>query len=456
MNDLNNRLTARVEGPVYTAQTDGYDDERTGFQLLDPHRPAVIVGATGTADVQTAVEAAAAHRVPVAVQATGHGLAAPTDGVLINTSRMSGVWVHPDDRTAWVEAGATWSDVIAAAAPHGLAPLSGSLPGVGAVSYTLGGGIGLLARRYGFAADHISRIDLVTPDGRLRRVTADSDPDLFWALGGGGGNFGVATGMLIDLVPVTRIYGGSLYFDVEEEPGVPEAWLRWTADLPEEMTSAVTIMPFPDLPMLPEPLRGRHIAQIQISYLGAPEDGDRLVKQLRLHGPLVLDTVRDIPFTESGAIFDEPDQPHAYRSRNALVDKLDPQALTDLTKTCGPAAPVMTVVGVRHLGGALARSPRIPNAIGHRNAAYSVSVLSPVPNGAEDTVRAAHYDALKPFAPNTVGCSLNFTFGALTPDEIRSAFAPADYERLTGIKAQYDPHGLLRPNHPISSPQRVR
>ncbi|GGV38381.1 hypothetical protein GCM10010182_73320 [Actinomadura cremea] len=156
---------------------------------------------------------------------------------------MSGVRVDPRARVAWVEA----------AAPHGLAPLSGGFPGVGAVSYTLGGGVGLLARRYGFAADHVRRFDLVTLDARLRRVTADSDPDLFWALRGGGGNFGVVTGMEVDLFPVARVYGGNLSFDVGLVPGVLEAWRGWTGTVPEEMTSAVTILTYPDLPMLPEP-----------------------------------------------------------------------------------------------------------------------------------------------------------------------------------------------------------
>src|SRR5262249_53301395 len=146
------------------------------------------------------------------------------DGVLINTRRMSGVRVDPEARTAWVEAGATWRQVVEAAAPYGLAPLSGSFPGVGAVSYTLGGGVGLMARRHGFAADHVRRFEVVTADGRLREVTAESEPDLFWALRGGGGGFGVVTGMEVDLLPVSTIFGGGLYFDVAEVPDVLEAW----------------------------------------------------------------------------------------------------------------------------------------------------------------------------------------------------------------------------------------
>lgn len=209
------------------------------------------------------------------------------------------------------------------------APLSGSSPGVGAVSYTLGGGVGLLARRYGFAADHVRRIDVVTADGELRRVTATDEPDLFWALRGGGGNFGVVTGLEIDLVPVERIFGGGLYFDVAEVPDVLDAWRRWTETVPEELTSAVAMLPFPDLPMVPEPLRGRHVAHIPISYLGSVPEGERLVEPLRDLGTPLRDTLGEMPYLESGKVFDEPDRPDAYRSVNLLLQ--DPEDLTRLT-----------------------------------------------------------------------------------------------------------------------------
>ena len=409
----------------------------------------MIVAATSAADVRAAVEFAAERRLPVAVQATGHGHIASTAGVLISTRRMSEVRVDPAARSAWVAAGATWRQVIEATAPHGLAPLSGSFPGVGAVSYTLGGGVGLLARRYGFAADHVRRIDLVTLDGRLRRVTADSDPDLFWALRGGGGNFGVVTGMEIDLFPVTRLYGGNLFFDVEQVPEVLDGWRRWTGTVPEELTSAATLLTYPDLPVLPESLRGRQIAKLTVAFLGPPADGHRLVEPLRALGPVRHDTLGELPYTDSGAVFDEPDQPHGYRSRNVLVRDLAPDALAELTKATAPSAPVLCVGLVRHLGGALARAPRPGNAVGHRDAEYSVTVLSPVGEGEQAMVAETHRSALAPFAAHALGLSLNFTFGPLDADEIRSAYAPEDYRRLTVLKARHDPYGLIRANHPI-------
>jgi FAD/FMN-containing dehydrogenase len=448
-------LAEHVCGLVYMAGHEGYDNERAGFQRRELHEPAVIVGATCTEDARTAVEFAAAAGLQVSVQATGHGLAsAMSGGVLISTSRMSGVRVDPTARTAWVQAGATWGQVIEAAAPHGLAPLSGSSPGVGAVSYTLGGGVGLLARRHGFAADHVRGFELVTPDGWLREVTAETEPALFWALRGGGGNVGVVTGMEIELFPVSRIYGGGLFFDIEAVPGVLEVWREWTASVPEEMTSAVSMLPFPDVPGVPEPLRGRHVAQVQVAYLGSAEGGERVLRPLRALGLALRDTLRELPFSESGAVFAEPDQPHAYLAENRLVTDVDPDALATLPKVAGPRAPVICVVNLRHLGGALTRPPELPSSLGHRDAGYSLSVLSPVQADAEDAVRALHRDILAPFAEHAIGRSLNFSYGPLAPKQVREGFEPSDYERLAALKARVDPRELLHCNHPVPAMAR--
>lgn len=331
-----------------------------GFQRADRHRPDHVVEATSAADVRAAI---ASSDLPVAVACSGHGQARVLDGgTLISTGALTGVTVDPARRTAWVEAGATWQHVVDAAAPHGLAPLSGSSPGVGAVSYTLGGGTGLLARRHGFAADHVRRIDLVDMSGAVHTVTADSDPELFAVLRGGGAGLGVVTGMEIDLVELTTILGGGLYLPASAE--VLDGWRRWTAAVPEEMTSAVAMLVFPDLPMVPSELRGRHVAQLQLAWCGDPADGAAVIAPLRDLGPVLRDTVREIPYTESATVFDEPDRPHAYRSANRLVSGLDPDALASLVDLAGPSAPVMTVVGIRHLGGALARPPSVPNVVG--------------------------------------------------------------------------------------------
>jgi FAD/FMN-containing dehydrogenase len=198
-------LADQVAGPVLRPADEGYEDELSGFDLSVRQRPAVVVGATGAADVIAGVRHALDAGLAVGVQATGHGITVPADdALLITTRRAAAVRVDPFDRTAWVEAGATWNRVLHEAAPFGLAALAGAAPAVGVVSYTLGGGLGVFGRRYGFSADHVRRLDVVTADGALRRVTAQEHPDLFWALRGGGGNFGVITGMQIELVELVR------------------------------------------------------------------------------------------------------------------------------------------------------------------------------------------------------------------------------------------------------------
>ncbi|GAB3458339.1 FAD-binding oxidoreductase [Streptomonospora sediminis] len=444
-------LDQRSAGAVHTPGGGGYDRARTGYQLLEPHAPAVVVEAAAREDVRAAVEVAAGAGWPLAVQATGHGLGASMrGGVLVATGGMDGVAVDAGAAAARVQAGAPWSRVVEAAAPYGLAPLSGSLASVGAVSYTLGGGVGLLARRYGFAADHVRAVEVVTAEGRLREVSADSEPELFWALRGGGGNFGVVTAMEIGLVPVARVYGGSVYFDVGQVPDVLQAWGRWTRSVPEETTSAVTVLPFPDTAGVPEVLRGRHVAQVQICHAGPAEQGRRVVEPLLEAGEPLRTTLRELAYAESGAVFEEPDRPHGYRSRNLLLDALEPAALEELLRRGGPGSDPMCVVGLRHLGGALARAPRSAGAVGGRGAAYALAVLSPVEPGGEQRARARHDELLAPFAGRAVGRSLNFSFGPLPEAEVRAAFDPDTYRRLGELKARYDPGGVLRAAHPIA------
>lgn len=291
----------------------------SGFQAGYRHRPDVVVRAETAADVGAAVEYAATHRLPLAVQATGHGLSLPLPGgVLVSTRRMAKVRIDPVARTAWIEAGVRWGEVVEAAARYGLAPLSGSGPGVGAVSYTLSGGIGLLAREFGWAADHVRAAELVTADARVRHVTAERDPELFWALRGGGGGFGVVTGLEIGLVPVERFYGGQLIYDGALAEDVLEAWRQWTATVPDELTSSVTLLSYPDLPVLPGHLRGRYVAQVQIAYDGTGAEGERLVAPLRAAGPRISETLRTMPYAESASVYNEPDRPHSYQGGNAL------------------------------------------------------------------------------------------------------------------------------------------
>ncbi|MEV4611492.1 FAD-binding oxidoreductase [Kitasatospora sp. NPDC049258] len=444
-------LRAAVLGPVLLAGEDGYDEERSGFELGVERRPEVIVGARGTADVIAAVRFAAARRMPVAVLATGHGPSAPMDGgVLVSTRRMTGVRVDPLARTARIEAGTPWERVIHESAVHGLVPPSGAAPAVGAVSYLLGGGLGLLSRRYGTGSAHVVAFDLVTADGRLLQVSADRHPDLFWAVRGSKDNLGIVTSVEVRLFPVPEIYGGGLYFDGATARDVLEGYLARTAQLPDEVASSVLLMRFPDSPALPPALAGRHIAHVRLAFLGGAREGERHFAPLRETGRLLLDTIGPVALTETGTIHGDPTEPLHGVSRTLMVRRPDPAAIDAIIDLAGPDADAPYGVELRHLAGALARPPAAPCAAGHYpEAEFNVYLTSALPPGAAPTVVDAAQqrlvDALAPWAVPEL--CVNFLVGAdAAAGRVRSAYPPADYARLQAIKARYDPDNTFRLN----------
>ncbi|RAJ43054.1 FAD/FMN-containing dehydrogenase [Kitasatospora sp. SolWspMP-SS2h] len=450
-------LAASVQGPVLRPGSEGYDTECAGFQTAYRHRPALVVGAATADDVRAAVGFAAARRWPIAVQGTGHGISAPLrgEGVLITTRRMNRVEVDARARTARMEAGALWKDVMREAARYGLAPLNGSSPGVGVAGYLLGGGTPLLGREFGYACDHVHGVDLVLADGTPRRVTAESDPELFWALRGGGANFGAITSIETELVPITGVYGGGLFFDAADDAtDILRAYADWSLTVPEQLTSSIGLMTYPPVPAFPEPLRGRYAAHIRIAFNGSRAEGERLIAPLRAVGPRLVDTVDEMPYARVGSIFGDPDFPHSYYGSNILLRGLDssaPRMLSDLT---GPDVVPRCIVDLRHLGGAMSRPPAVPNAVGGRTAQYLLRVLNGAvgPTGEDPfaDARPVHRRLRRAFEPWTVGRSLNFVYGdgrPSPPDEVREFYDPGAYDRLTRLKARYDPDNLFRSNH---------
>jgi len=423
-------LTLRPTGP-------GYDDELAGFQTGFAQHPAVVFGAASADDVIAAVRYAADAGLPVGVQATGHGLPGGSEGgVLITTRRMDGVRVDPVARTVRVQAGVRWAQVVAAAEPYGLAPLNGSSPGVGAVSYTLSGGLGILAREFGYAADHVRSLDVVTADGRLRRVTRESEPDLHWALLGAGHSFGVVAELEIDLVPVRTLYGGSLAFDGREvDPtGLLRAYEEWTRTVPDGLTSSFAAVPYPDVPALPPHLRGRYVLSVRVAYTGA--DGDQVVAPLRKSGPLLADSLREMPYAESHTIHSDPPEPHAYYGDSAVIGELEVARVGEVLALVGPDAPGMCVVQVNHLGGALAKSAP------YREGRFLVRLLAV---GDRATARTRLDPAFAQLAPVTLGRALNFAFGA--GDRTEGLYDAETRKRLAGLKSVYDPANLFRRNY---------
>jgi FAD/FMN-containing dehydrogenase len=423
----------------------GYEEELAGFQTGFVQRPALVVAATSAEDVAAAVRYAAARDLPVGVQATGHGLPGPSEGgVLVTTKRMDRVLVDPEARTVRVQAGVRWGQVVAAAEPYGLAPLNGSAPSVGAVSYTLGGGLGVLAREFGYAADRVRALDVVTADGRLRQVTRESEPELYWALLGGGHAFGVVTELEIGLVPVRTLYGGSIAFDGREvDPAaVLRAYEKWTRTVPDTLTSSFAAVPYPDLPALPPHLRGRYVVSVRVAWTGV--GGDRLVAPLREIGPVLADSLREMPYADSHTIHSDPDFPHAYYGDSAVLGELEFPGAAELLSRTGPDAGALCVVQINHLGGSLAKPA--PNSVPYREGRFLVRLLT---MGERAAARRRLDAAFAPLAPVTIGRSLNFAFGA--GDRAEGLYDARTRKRLAELKSLYDPANLFRRNYGFSA-----
>ncbi|MER7487031.1 FAD-binding oxidoreductase [Streptomyces sp. NPDC126497] len=449
------QLTEDVRGPVFLPGEPGYAEHIDGFDRAVEHRPALVVAVANADDVVTSVRFARDHGLGVAVQATGHGACLPADehSVYLSTRAMNGVRVNPERRTARLEAGVLWQDVIPLAAEHGLAPLNGSAPFVGAVSYVLGGGIGVLSRRYGYAADHVRRIEVVTADGELRVADQDENPDLFWALLGGKGNFGVVTAIEVELMEVARLYGGGLWYPAESVRDALHLYRTWVTEMPEEMASSFFMLDWPDADGVPEELRGRFALHLRLSYAGDPAEGERLIRPLREVAPILLDTVTDIPYTQVGTIHNDPPVSGAYHINNFQLGTLDEDTVEAILGLVGPGTKSAVSLEVRNLGGALARPPRVPNAVAHfpeaRFQVYSAGVLG---IGEDEAVYEGHDRVVATLAPWATGTRmLNFMAGIAhtDPADVREAYTDEAYERLVELKTAWDPGNMFRFNHNI-------
>ncbi|HEX4814408.1 MAG TPA: FAD-binding protein [Nonomuraea sp.] len=409
-------------GPVHRPGDSAYDELRRSFNPAVDARPAVVAEAYGVADLRAALLAARSNGVPFAVQATGHGTHAAADGgVLVRTTPMASVLVDPVRRVARVGPGARWADVLAAAAPFGLAPLSGSAPSVGVTGYTLGGGLGWLARRHGFAADSVVRAEVLLADGRHVTAGPAAHPELFWALRGGGGGFGVVTSLEFRLYPVSRVYAGFAYFPIEAAGPTLEAYRTWIDDAPDEISTAIVLRRMP----AGGPLPGRHVMMVKVLHAGEEAEGRRLLAPLwRAAGPALLDETRVTTYAETSM----------GGTPNRHMDMFD-TVPGDLVRLLVEAAERAQTVEIRHWGGAMARPAPDAGPVSHRATKLSVIVDTPVPGLPE---------ALRPYANG--GTFLNFLSD---PRRTAAAYTAADHGRLREVKRAYDPDGFFRVGHVV-------
>jgi len=447
---------AALRGDAYAPGEEGYEEARAAWNLNAHQSPALVVAAEGASDVIAAVRLAREEGLGVGVMATGHGVAAPADGgVLINTSRMRGVRVDPETRTARVEAGAKWADLVREATTHGLAGLQGSTSGVGIVGYTMGGGFGWLGRKYGFAADSLKEADVVTADGELIKASAYENPDIFWGLKGGGGNLGIVTSLEFALYPITHVFGGNLFYPVEKAAEVLELYSRWSEDLPEEVTSAVAFLNIPPMPDIPEPLRGRSVITVRFCYTGEDlhERGEELLAPWRELGEPIMDTFGVMPYEMMDMISMDPVDPLGAYGHSETLRDLSPETCETLIKLAGAGSDSpLIMLEMRQLGGAMSRPPADLNPMGRTDARYILNgigaTFSPEMAQAVQAYLAYVAEAVKPYTSGAQYVNFMDLDGA-TPERVKAAYSPEDWERLVELKDRYDPHNMFRFNRNI-------
>ncbi|MFB9908679.1 FAD-binding protein [Allokutzneria oryzae] len=442
-----------LTGAVRIPGDPGYEADCRSWNLAMHQRPAFAVTARTEQDVAAAVRFAYVRDLPVGVMCTGHGLPRPCDdGVLINTGEMRGVEVDPVTETAWVQAGARWQDVIDAAQPYGLAPLSGFASHDGAVGSTLGGGMGWLMRRYGVSASSVVGARVVLADGELVETGESRHPELLWALRGGGGNFGVVTGLRLVLYPVTEVYGGGVYYPIEQAGQVLEVYREWVRELPAEVSSAVSLVRFASGPGVPEQLRGRWVIGARACHIGERQEAETLVKPLRTLPGALLDTYGPLPYGRISEIAMPQLEPTPHVSFGVLLGELSESACEELLAVAGPESRApYGQLEVRHIGGGN-RPADAEAGLGLWGAEFALysSMHTPV---ADEVAAAQRYYSrlgrrLAPFASERT--TLNFLGPANTdPDRVRRSYRDDHYQRLRRIKGMYDPHNVFRFNHNI-------
>jgi FAD/FMN-containing dehydrogenase len=445
-----NALKARLEDRVVGPQEPGWDEARRAWNLAVDQRPAAVARPESAEDVVAVVEVARGQSLRVAAQGTGHG--APSRGslegsVLVDMSRMNAVEIDPERRRARLQGGAQWQHVVGPAAEHGLAGLSGSAPDVCVTGYALGGGVSWMVRRYGLAANSIRAAEVVTADGRQLRTDADGDPDLFWALRGGGGSFGVVTALDLELFPVAELYAGVLFWPQERAAEVLGAWSEWAAGVPDEMTSLGRLLNVPPLEEIPEPVRGRSFVVVEAAWLGDEAGGSEQLAALRELGP-EMDTFAMIPPTGLAAIHMDPPEPVPGVGDGMLLRDFPTEAVEGIVRATGPEtdSPLVSLE-VRHLGGAAGRADAEGGAVAAIDASFTLYGVGMAAN--EEMKRAGEKrldqvrEALEPW---DAGSLLNFADRPVDPSRL---FGGEAYRRLREVKSRYDPDNIFQANHEI-------
>ncbi len=444
-------LRHAVRGSVLAPGDDGWDEARTPWNVAVDQHPALIVVPANSADVQAAVRFATANGLRIAPQGTGHGAASLgdlSDAVLVRMTELRDVEIDAEARQARAGAGAVWEDVVNPAAEHGLVALHGSSPDVGIAGYTLGGGMGWLARKHGLAANSVTAIEVVTADGEFHRVDHTHERDLFFALRGGGGNFGIVTALEFRLYPLEQVFAGWMIWPWEESERVLSAWRDWTATTPDEITSVGRLFQFPPVEMIPEPLRGRNLVVVEVAYMGDEARGRELVQPLLDLEP-EMSTLATMPAAGLVRLHADPEGKTPAIGDGVMLANLPDEAIASIVDVAGPGSgsPFISFE-VRQLGGALGRPSEGAGAASHLAGSFQVfSVGIPFTPEVAQAIES-HLDRVEDALAPWKSDHVYFNFAERAVDGA-SLYAGSTHDRLREIRERFDPSELFRANQRI-------
>jgi FAD/FMN-containing dehydrogenase len=451
-------LRTTFRGRVITPSDEGYDEARAAHNALFDRRPGMIVECTGTADVIDAVRLAADESLLLAVRSGGHSIAghsASEGGLLLDLSAMSAVWVDPATGTVTAQGGATWGDVDREAQAFGLAVPGGIISTTGVGGLTLGGGIGWLHRKHGLACDSLRAVQLVTADGRLVRASAEEEPDLFWALRGGGGNFGVVTSFEFAGKPVgPMVFQAAVAYPLSAAAEILPKWVAWTRVAEDEATSRALFWTFPDVDELPPPIRGTACLILAAIHAGSADDGEVALAPLREMGEPLADLSGALPYRMAQAGFDPFFAKGAMRSywKSIYLDDIDADTVALVAARAADRPHPLTLIHIPHMGGATGRVGGDATAFGDRSAPYMLSVDGNWTDPADDATGIAWTRSFIDEAstiPSARGTYLNFSGDPDIDADVRQAAFGANLQRLTEVKDRFDPGNLFRLNNNV-------
>jgi hypothetical protein len=442
-----------IHGRVATSEDGDWDQIRLGMNLFADLQPAAVALVDSADDVSKVLGFARENGLRVTAQTTGHGAGSLPDlseTILIKTPGMKAISIEAGTRTARVEPGVQAAELGVAAAEHGMTFLPGSSPTVGVTGYTLGGGLGWLARRHGFACNHVRAIEVVTADGAVRQVDAEANPDLYWALRGGGGGYAIVTALHLDLLEISEVYAGLLIFPAEVGAEGIRTFRDWAAEAPPELTSTCRFLTPPPLPTVPEPIRGKPLLVIGAAYIGSPSDGKKLVEPLRGIGEAIMDTFDEISPGGLSRVAMDPEDPVPAMGHHGLIKELPDEAIDAFVEAAGvDSGSPLLLAELRQAGGALAEAPQNAGALAKLDCDFVMygvaAVMDPgaVPALTEGLDRLV--DAMKPWAAE--GGFFNF---AERPCDVDAILPEATCNRLANVKRSWDPDDLILANHSVA------